>query len=172
MQLLVLSSLKQHRRRACYKTCYSKFYGIPEAAVGKKPSLVGFTLLITCFCKALCLLKKKLAKKTYFFLSLFDRELRSSGPNSYIMAKATMVLFGLVLMLACAAIDARKSREWYCQMESDYYQICHKDITGKATSPDECKCENMQFVRNDGTCKFYLILDLDFSYKGSLSSRK
>lgn len=71
------------------------------------------------------------------------------------MAKAAMVLFGLVLTLACAAIDARKSREWYCQLESDKYQICHKNPNGTASPPDECKCENMQFVKNDGTFELY-----------------
>jgi len=68
-----------------------------------------------------------------------------------------MVLFGLVLMLACATIDARKSREWYCKIESDSYQICHNTNSAKGESkpPKECKCENMQFVKNDGSFQLY-----------------
>jgi len=62
------------------------------------------------------------------------------------MAKVQMTVFGLVLMMACAVFG---TREWYCKLEKDKYQICHNNIKGKAKSPSECRCENMQFVRND-----------------------
>ena len=70
------------------------------------------------------------------------------------MVKATMVFFGLVLMLAYAAVDG--SREWYCKIEQDKYQICHKNPNGIPEPPNECKCENMKFAKSDGSCKFFL----------------
>ena len=70
------------------------------------------------------------------------------------MVKATMVFFGLVLMLACATVDS--SREWYCKIARDNYQICHKNPDGISDPPKECKCENMKFAKSDGSCKFFL----------------
>jgi len=64
-----------------------------------------------------------------------------------------MVFFGLVLMLAYAAVDA--SREWYCKMEQDKYQICHKNPDGIPEPPNECKCENIKFAKSDGSYELY-----------------
>merc|ERR1719471_1051161 len=68
------------------------------------------------------------------------------------MAKATMVFFGLVLMLAYSAVDA--SREWYCKIEDNNYQICHKNPNGVPEPPNECKCENMKFAKKDDSFCF------------------
>jgi len=70
------------------------------------------------------------------------------------MAKATMVFFGLVLMLAYAAVDAKR-QEWYCKLESNKYQICHKNIDGIPDPPSRCKCENMQFPKADDSFQLY-----------------
>jgi len=71
----------------------------------------------------------------------------------FIMAKATMVFFGIVLMLAYEAVNA--SREWYCKLEDNKYQICHKNPNGIPEPPNECKCENMKFAKSDGSFELY-----------------
>jgi len=65
------------------------------------------------------------------------------------MAKVEMTVYGLVLMMACAVYG--NSSEWYCKHEKNKYQICHKNRDGIATSPRECRCENMQFSKHDGS---------------------
>jgi len=70
------------------------------------------------------------------------------------MAKATMVFFSLVLMLAYAAVDAKR-QEWYCKLDKDNYQICHKNIDGIPDPPSRCKCENMKFQKADDSCKYF-----------------
>jgi len=44
--------------------------------------------------------------------------------------------------------NARKN-EWYCKLEKDRYQICHKNINGIPDPPRNCSCENMQFRKQD-----------------------
>ena len=67
-----------------------------------------------------------------------------------------MTVFGLVLMMACTVFGI--TREWYCKLEKDKYQTCHKNIKGRATPPSECRCENMQLAKSDGSCKFLLLI--------------
>jgi len=64
-----------------------------------------------------------------------------------------MVFFGLVMMLVYAAVDA--SREWYCKIDKDHYQICHKNKDGIPDPPSRCKCENMKFAKSDGSFELY-----------------
>jgi len=70
----------------------------------------------------------------------------------YIMAKVQIIVFGLMLMMACTVFG---TREWYCKLEKDKFQICHKNKDGIARSPSECRCENMKFVKNDGSYELY-----------------
>ena len=57
-------------------------------------------------------------------------------------------------MMACTVFGI--TREWYCKLEKDRDQICHKNKEGIATPPSECRCENMQFAKNDDPCKFLI----------------
>ncbi len=67
-----------------------------------------------------------------------------------------MILFGLVLMMASAVFG--NSREWYCKHVKDNFQICHKNDKGITRSPRECRCENMQFAKDDGSCKILSLI--------------
>jgi hypothetical protein len=50
-----------------------------------------------------------------------------------------------------------KHDEWYCKVKEDSYEICRKcktlDEDCDKKAPAECKCENLKFVKRDGSCK-------------------
>jgi len=73
------------------------------------------------------------------------------------MAKATMVLFCFVLMLACVVGDFTQGidEEWYCKRSHKKYQICHNNIDGNAAAQNQCQCENLWMARNDDTSDLY-----------------
>merc|ERR1712050_776673 len=84
--------------------------------------------------------------------SFFNKTFFLKKTLYFIMAKATMVFLGLVLMLAYAAVDAKRRQEWYCKRDKDNYQICHKNIDGIVEPPNQCKCENMKCQKDDPFC--------------------
>ena len=66
----------------------------------------------------------------------------------------------LLFLMQIFAVFA-KHNEWYCQEADQKYQICRKcktlaeDCDNVATK--DCKCENLKFAKNDGSCKLEFI---------------
>ena len=66
----------------------------------------------------------------------------------------------LLFLMQVFAVFA-KHNEWYCQEADQKYQICRKCKTlGEncdKVAPKNCKCENLKFDKNDGSCKLEFI---------------
>ena len=66
----------------------------------------------------------------------------------------------LLFLMQIFAVFA-KHNEWYCQEADQKYQICRKCKTlvedCDKVAPKDCKCENLKFDKNDGSCKLEFI---------------